>query len=152
LKEADTLQNKLDSKLQYLGAHKALDIFVKLNNKLVDLKNQKDNLQRSDKLREEYQSKSLKLKEELIKLTEQAHEHLKDVNDMVNIVCDFFRDLAKRVYPNAVSGITIKNDDGENQTMFDVQAKIQEDGSDGISNVKIFCYDMTILFKGLGGI
>ena len=31
---------------------------------------------------------------------------------------------------------------------FDIDAKIESDTSDGINNVKIFCYDLTILFKG----
>ncbi len=31
---------------------------------------------------------------------------------------------------------------------FDIDAKIESDTSDGINNVKIFCYDLTLLFKG----
>lgn len=31
---------------------------------------------------------------------------------------------------------------------FNIDAKIELDTSDGINNVKIFCYDLTMLFKG----
>ena len=31
---------------------------------------------------------------------------------------------------------------------FNIEAKIESDNSDGINNVKIFCYDLTLLFKG----
>ena len=49
-----------------------------------------------------------------------------------------------------VSGITVYNNEGENQLRFNIEAKIEADASDGINNVKIFCYDLTLLFKGFG--
>ncbi|MGP8323346.1 MAG: DUF2326 domain-containing protein [Methanosarcinaceae archaeon] len=61
---------------------------------------------------------------------------------------DHFRSLAKILYPDSVAGLTIECNDGENQLQFNIDAKIESDASDGINNVKIFCYDLTILFKG----
>ncbi len=58
--------------------------------------------------------------------------------------------MAKRFYPNNASGITVYNNEGENQQRYTIEAKIESDNSDGINNVKIFCYDMTMLFKGYG--
>lgn len=42
------------------------------------------------------------------------------------------------------------SNEGENQQRYTIEAKIESDNSDGINNVKIFCYDMTMLFKGHG--
>ena len=42
------------------------------------------------------------------------------------------------------------NNEGENQQRYTIEAKIESDNSDGINNVKIFCYDMTMLFNGYG--
>ncbi|MDR0387585.1 MAG: DUF2326 domain-containing protein, partial [Treponema sp.] len=36
----------------------------------------------------------------------------------------------------------------ENQLAFTIDPRIDSDASDGIGNVKVFCYDLTILFEG----
>jgi uncharacterized protein YydD (DUF2326 family) len=148
--EKMNLQKKLDEKMQYLGAHHALDVFVKMNQKLADIRNEKSNLQKYDNLIEEYHKSNLNVKEELLNATKRTDEYLKDVKQELNDLRDYFRDLAKRFYPNSVSGITVYNNDGENQLRFNIEAKIEADASDGINNVKIFCYDLTLLFKGFG--
>ena len=60
----------------------------------------------------------------------------------------FFRSLAKRLYPNATAGLTVANNAGDNQLRYSIDARIESDGSDGINNAKIFCFDLTLLFKG----
>lgn len=146
--EKRMLQKELDKKLQYLGAHHALDVFVKVNQKLADLKNEKDSLQKYNNLLEEYHKNNLKVKEIMLAATKQTDEYLTDARQDLDSLRDFFRDLAKRFYPNVVSGITVYNNDGENQLRFNIEAKIEADASDGINNVKIFSYDLTLLFKG----
>ena len=61
---------------------------------------------------------------------------------------NYFRDIAKRLYPDNVVGLTIENNVDNNKQRFNIEAKIESDNSDGINNVKIFCYDLTLLFKG----
>jgi uncharacterized protein YydD (DUF2326 family) len=56
--------------------------------------------------------------------------------------------LAKTFYPQSIAGLTINTNEGENQLVFDIEPKIESDGSDGISNVKLFCFDISILFEG----
>jgi len=34
---------------------------------------------------------------------------------------------------------------GDNQLRFDIEARIQDDASDGINEARIFCFDMTVL-------
>lgn len=75
---------------------------------------------------------------------------MKDVEDIIDSMRDYFRNLAKKFYPDAASGITIYNNEGDNQLRYDIEAKIEADSSDGINKVKIFCYDTTLLFKGYG--
>lgn len=150
ISERRTLEIQLDKKFQYLGAHHALDVFVKMNQQLADLKNEKNKMQEYNNLLEEYHKSDLKVKEDLLNTTKKAEEYLKDVKGELSELCDFFRNLAKRFYPNSVSGITVYNNDGENQLRFSIEAKIEADASDGINNVKIFCYDLTLLFKGFG--
>lgn len=149
-RDASKLKSELDVQLQYLGAHQALDIFVKVNNQLSSLKNERDSLQKYKKLLDEYHKKNIEEQESLLKSTKKTDDYLKDVEDIIDSIRDYFRNLAKKFYPDAASGITIYNNEGDNQIRYDIKAKIEADTADGINHVKIFCYDITLLFKGYG--
>lgn len=56
-----------------------------------------------------------------------------------------FKDYAARFYPNKVAGISVNNNDGDNKTRFDLAVQIEDDSSDAINEVRIFCYDLSIL-------
>lgn len=150
MKEEILLKEELDKKFKYLGAHQALDVVVKVTDRLNDLEKEKEKFENYEKLIASYHTKTLEIKKNFIKYAQQTDEYLKDISSIITEKQTFFRDLAKRFYPKSSSGITIYNNDGENQIQFDIEAKIESDGSDGINNVKIFCYDMTTLFKGYG--
>lgn len=139
---------ELDAKLKYLDTHQALDIVLKLKDKLSDLKAKEESIQRYDELISKYQKSKIKTEKDLIDLTEKTQVYLDDTKEIIKTTNNFFRELAKRFYPTATTGITIKNNDGDNQKRYDINAKIDFDGSDGIGNIKIFCYDLTILLKG----
>jgi len=139
---------ELDSKLKYLDTHQALDIVLKLQDKLSDLKAKEDNIQRYDVLISKYQKSKIKTEKDFIASTEKTQYYLDDAKEVIKTTNNFFRELAKRFYPTATTGITIKNNDGDNQKRYNIDAKIDFDRSDGIGNIKIFCYDITILLKG----
>lgn len=140
----------VDDKLKYLDAHQALDIYTKLSNNLSDLKSKKENLEQYEALLENYSEEKRKITRKQLDESEKASTYLKDATDVINSTNVFFRALVKRFYPKANAGITINNDEGDNQTRFNIDAKIENDKSDGISNVKTFCYDMTLLLNGYG--
>lgn len=141
-------KNELDLKLKYLDAHQALDIVLRLKDKLSDLKAKEDNIQRYDALISKYQKLKIKSEKDLINSTERTQYYLEDAKEVIKSTTDFFRELAKRFYPNATAGITVKNNDGDNQLRYRIDAKISADRSDGIGNIKTFCYDLTILLRG----
>jgi uncharacterized protein YydD (DUF2326 family) len=147
---ASELGKELNGHLQYLGAHQALDVFIKVNEKLTHLKSKRDSLQKYSQLIDEYDNKSLTVSENLLAATKRTAEYLKNMSEIIDSIRECFRKLAKKFYPDVASGITITNNDGENQMRYNIDAKIEADASDGINNVKIFCYDMSILFMGFG--
>ena len=142
------MQNELDRLMKYLGDHQALDVFVALSNKTAELKAQRDNLKKYQDLQSEYKEKERQLEKSQLELTEVTEKYLKEMEPEIAELRDYFRGLAKRFYPNSVAGLTIENNDGDNQLRFNIYAKIESDTSDGINNVKIFCHDLTLLFKG----
>ena len=142
------LQKELDGLMKYLGDHQALDVFVALSNKSADLKVQRDNLKKFQELQAGYKEKQRQLERRQLEFTELTERYLKDIESDLRELRDYFRGLSKRFYPYSVAGLSIENNDGDNQLRFNIEAKIESDTSDGINNVKVFCYDLTILFKG----
>ena len=142
------LQKDLNKLMQYLGEHQALDLFVSFSNKNAELKADRDRLGKYQELQSEYKTKERQSEKDFIELTEVTEQYLTEIEPDTVVLRDYFRSLAKIFYPNSVAGLTIECNDGENQLQFNIDAKIESDASDGINNVKIFCYDLTILFKG----
>ncbi|WP_347273015.1 DUF2326 domain-containing protein [Candidatus Kuenenia sp.] len=146
--EVERLQKELDKLMQYLGEHQALDLFVSISNKSAELKAERDSLKKYQELQSEYKTKERQSEKNLLELNEVTENYLKEIESDTIELRDYFRSLSKIFYPDSVAGITIENNDGDNQLRFNIDARIESDASDGINNVKIFCYDLTILFKG----
>lgn len=142
------LKKALDNKMKFLDAHQALDIFTKMSANLAELIQNKEKLQGYEKLQHDYVQKKLSLTEKLVLQSQQTIAYLDEAKEDTDKIMEYFRELAKRFYPNELSGITVKNNDGLNQTRYDIEAKIQSDTSDGINSVKLFCYDITTLMQG----
>lgn len=143
-----TLKKDLDNHMKFLNAHHALDVFVKINSRLADLRQNREKLLDYEKLQLDYEQKKTSLKKELLSQSEESVTYLEDVKDDINKIMEYFRMLVKRFYPKFSAGITVRNYDGENQIRYDIEAKIESDSSDGINSVKLFCYDLTLLTHG----
>ncbi len=146
--EVKKLQDELNKRMKYLGDHQALDVFVAISERSLELKSKRDNLRNYQTLLSEYKEKLREIEKSQIEESERAEKYLREIKTNINELRDYFRGLAKKFYPSSVAGLTIENNDGDNMQRYSIEAKVESDGSDGINNVKIFCYDMTLLFKG----
>jgi len=144
----EVLQKDLNNLMKYLGEHQALDLFVSLSNKNAELKAKRDRIKNYQELQSGYKAKERQAEKDFIELAEVTEKYLIEFEPDTVDVRNYFRSLAKIFYPDSVAGLTIECNDGENQLQFNIDAKIESDASDGINNVKIFCYDLTMLFKG----
>lgn len=142
------LQKEFNALMKYLGEHQALDVFVSLTNKQAELKTERENIRKYQELQSEYRVKARQIEKDFITSTEVTEQYLTKIEPEIVVLRDYYRSLAKIFYPDSVAGITVESNNGENQSRFNIDAKIESDASDGINNVKIFCYDLTILFKG----
>ncbi|MFK5925938.1 MAG: DUF2326 domain-containing protein [Desulfuromusa sp.] len=142
------LKEELNSHMKFLNAHQALDVFTKMSSRLAELQQNREKLQGYEKLQHDYEQEKTSLKKEMILQSEEATTYLDHVKNDINKIMEYFRVLVKRFYPDALAGITVRNNDGKNQIRYDIEAKIQSDSSDGINSVKLFCYDLTLLIYG----
>ncbi|MBU5344078.1 DUF2326 domain-containing protein [Caldifermentibacillus hisashii] len=146
--ESQRLQKNFDELMKYLGDHDALDVFVTLSEKYSNLKAKRDNLKKYQVLQTEYKEKLREIEKNQIEQSETTDEYLRRMQTEIGELRNYFRNLVKRFYPHSVAGLSIENNDRDNLQRYDIDAKIESDNSDGINNVKIFCYDLTLLFKG----
>jgi uncharacterized protein YydD (DUF2326 family) len=136
-----------DHKLGFLNAHGALDEFVKLNGVLADCRQKAQKLRDYRDLRDKYSNALNEIKAALAHENTKTTEYLRGEGAaIIRENMDRFFELANRFYPGKPSGLTVNNNSSDrNQLRFNIDAKIQDDASDGINEVKIFCFDMTLL-------
>lgn len=138
----------LDSNLNLLGDYGALDEYNALNNKLNEYRNRLKKLNDYKNLVQEYKKEFNKINLELEKENILTNDYLKDKKDIINKNILIFRELSKRFYPNKTAGIQIDNNESNrNQNRFNISVEIQDDTSDGVNDIKIFCYDYTFLIN-----
>lgn len=75
----------------------------------------------------------------------RANRYLRGVKPLLDANRECFRSLSRRFYGDRPGGLTVSNNDGDNQLRFNIEARIESDAADGINEVKVFCYDWTIL-------
>lgn len=141
------LNKERDSQLGILANQGKLKDYVTTTNYLNNLKNKAQKIKDYVEYQEKYQDKIQQINIDLTEETKKTTDYLRRVKPLIDENLQTFRNLSKRFYPDRPAGLLITNNDGENQIRFDIEAKIQDDASDGINEVKIFCFDMTLLLS-----
>lgn len=139
------LNRKRDSELRFLGAHGALDDMVSVTNQLTDLKVKAQKITDYTELLQRYSDQTEELKIKLSNETRRTNAYLRATRELTDSNLDRFRSFSRQFYADKPGGLTVINNEGENQLRFDINAHIQDDASDGINEVKMFCFDMTLL-------
>ena len=146
------LGDKMDSLLLYLNTHGALEEYVALTRKLSDSKQELSKIEAFQQLQKEFEDTYRNIRSEFINLETEAAKYLEDNSEFIESLSSQFRSYAKEFYPGKVSGLSITNNTGENCLRYSMDAKIQDDSSDGINSVKVFCFDMLLLLSPIAHI
>lgn len=136
---------ELDGLLQYLKAHRALDEYTENNRFLSELTAKARKIEDYLSLLSKYTDEAQRIKAEMGKATVQATEYLKGAKPHLDVLMDSFREYAREFYGDVPAGLVIRNNDGDNQVRFDIEARIENDAADGINQVRIFCFDLLLL-------
>jgi len=138
-------QAAFDKYIQTLGNAKALDQYTALVNQIGELSAQAQKLRDYQNIDREYSNKEAVLKGKMSDEVIATNTYLEETRAVREVHTGVFKDYAARFYPNKVAGISVNNNDGDNKTRFDLAVQIEDDSSDGINEVRIFCYDLSIL-------
>lgn len=139
---------ELDDARRFLGEHGALDDFVRVSNRLSALRARAEKLRDYKGLLAQYGTERERLKVSMSEGSLSTSEYLESRSDLLRDNMDRFREFANRFYGTRGAGLVIKNNEGDNQSRYDIEAHIEGDASDGINEVKIFSYDLTVLTLG----
>lgn len=146
-KSKNELQKAFDEKMKLLAKSRALDSFAAINVQLTELKSKLSKLQDYKNISAHSKKKMAEAQKELSSQEVTTIEYLEAYKEQEHPVYLGFSDLANYFYPGVPAGISIQNNEGNNQERFKISVKIQNDASDGINEVKIFCYDLNNLIN-----
>jgi len=93
----------------------------------------------------QYKGKIDEIKEDFARENRETNEYLRNNEELKDRNIQVFSSFAEQFYNNKPGGIIIENNEGENQNRFKIEATIDSDSGDGVNNVKIFCFDWTLL-------
>lgn len=138
-------QDQLDQQLRTLGQATALDQYTAVVSQIATLTADVQKLRDYKSIQLEYSNKAADLEGQLSEEVKKANAYLEDTKAFRDRTFSVFTKYVARFYPKAPAGITLHNNDGNNQTRFDLDVRVENDSSDGINEVRIFCYDLTLL-------
>lgn len=146
----ESLNEELNGKLKFLNDHGALGELMSLKDRAAEVKSLLQKLIDFKNLTKKLKDRSGELQVELATSHVKARKYLDSNQDLLTAVENKFRQFTKRLYPDKQSGLSIENDEGDNQSRFKIEAKIISDSSDGINEAKLFAYDVTVAALRLG--
>ncbi len=134
-----------DEFLVYLDKHKALDEYNAVQQEIFSLKKEKDKLENYLLIITKEEDIKETFKYNLDETNIKTKEYLEDNKEILDKLLYNFRKLSSGFYKDKAGGIIIENNVNENQIRFDIKIIIDDDASSGISEVKMFCFDILIL-------
>ena len=138
-------QADLDNELRTLSHTQALDQYTALVSEISDLTAQAQKVSDYKAIDIEYSNRAADLDVELGEEVKKTNSYLEDTKSFREKNFSVFKSFASEFYPNSPAGISFHNNEGNNQKRFDFDIKVENDSSDGINEVRIFCYDLTLL-------
>lgn len=151
-KKIDELENKLksiDNKINYdmefIKDKVSTTEYERLQNRLTELKIQLEKMQQYGRVLKEFEYKKADIQTDMAKDNVAAIKYIDEISNYKNELSEQFQSYVDYIYgENKYSGIDIVNNPGDNKIRFNINVEIQDDGSGGISNVKIFCMDLLV--------
>lgn len=140
-------KNELSKLLNILSTHGALDDYNILCDEINDLERELEKTKDYKELMNKYEKEITISKKKKAEITIENQDYLANNQKLLDELMDLFRTYSRAFYTDKPSGLSINVNTKDNKLAFDIDADIEGDSSDGINEVKIFCFDMTILIK-----
>jgi uncharacterized protein YydD (DUF2326 family) len=147
-KKQKLIESQYDTSLKFLNKYGALDDYVSVNQKLNEDKNALSKITTSIELINAYKERESKIKLAMAEDNLATEQYLQaEKQGHLAILMDSYRKLTGRFYDDKKGGISVLNDEGQNKLRYKIDVRIQDDASDGINEVRIFCFDLLLLLS-----
>ena len=143
----EKLGSQMDQLLVYLDTHGALEEYSALNQQLIDLQVRLNHIQEYQNMLRAFQKKLNEIKNQFLLEDKNTETYLIEAEAHLKTLRQKYYEMTKLFYQKKRSGLIIENNIGENQLRFNLEARIEDDSSDGVNEVKIFCFDMLLLLQ-----
>lgn len=137
------LENKRDSILKDLNSKGALeeynsivDYIRTLESKIAELTSYQTTVNTIEKEQAELENSKASIKLKAVHYIDEQKSYIKNIENK-------FRSLVLRFYEHG-GALGVQKNPGEAKYLFDIEPYIPKDGSQGVGEVKIFCYDMLL--------
>lgn len=142
-----SLGQRMDELLLLLNDYGALDEYSSLTKQLSSLKSKFSRIQEYQQILKSYNDAKLDIKYSLLEENKMAFEYIESYENYLKILRETFSTYAKKFYPKKRSGLILKNNEGLNTLRYKLEARIQDDSSDGVNEVRMFCFDLLLLIS-----
>jgi len=139
-REKTEKNSERSSLMQILNTHGALDEFIKLQEYLGEKKENLQSIKRKIKEIEGIAESKKLIKEEKLELENKIKRDYEETRPNWEKAVELFNENSLALYEQPGSLIINYSDKG-----YDFQVEIQRSKSEGISKMKIFCYDLTLV-------
>ncbi|WP_373262988.1 DUF2326 domain-containing protein [Hungatella hathewayi] len=143
------LDQIINNDMEFIKDKVSTTEYEHLQSRLTELKVSLAKMQQYDTVIKQLEIKKANYQADLAKDNIEAIAYINAIEEYKKGLDNQFSQFVDYIYgERKYSGIDIVNNPGDNKQRFDINVEIQDDGSGGIGNVKIFCMDMLIWDKG----
>lgn len=137
------IEKSRDLILKDLSSKGALDEYNSINERIKTIEAQISELGKYAELIESFKNDEAALELKSAELKANATTYLHDSNQKLDVIENTFRRLVKRFYQNQGGNLTVTLAK-DAKYLFDLDVFVPKDGSQGVNEVKIFCYDFLL--------
>ena len=146
--QINEVSDELNNSLSFLSEHGALNEYVALNSRYNKVIEQYNKLNDYNKLIKDYEFELSVKKKEKEDVKIDIKSYLEESIDVQEKLMKQFRFFSKQFYKDKSSGLSINGNYNDNKIAWDIHADIEDDSSDGVNEVLIFCFDFTMFSVG----
>lgn len=129
----------------YLETHGALNELLALEMQINDINAKLSKITDFKKLQQSIKNRESEIKKRMLDADSACAEYLTSEAAWINRIQNLFEELARSIYPQRTSQLTIKSKDGFNAARYQINVKLESDSSDGVGGVGIFVFDFLVL-------
>jgi len=142
-KEMNSLSEKRDSILKDLNSKGALEERDSIKDRIKTLEQEEKDLEKYEHILNEFRKDSVDLELENAAIKKKSLIYLDKMHDYLISVEVSFRNLVKEFYDNQGGSLKIEESPTA-KYLFNINSHIPKEGSQGVGEVKVFCYDVLL--------